>query len=297
MERKPMKILVCDSFDSSLPEKLKRFGEVFDDQERLAEADVALVRSRTKCTSEWLSKAKNLKLIIRGGVGLDNVDLEAAKSMGIDVRNTPEASSIAVAELAATLLLCLANPVIQGHKGMERGEWLKKELKRTELFGKTLGLLGVGRIGTEVARRMKSFGMKILGYDPYVKEHDMVEMVDIGTLLKQSDFISLHMPLTDETRGMVNITMIERMKDGVGIVNTGRAACIVEKDLAEALEDGKVGGYATDVWMSDPPDWNSPILKAPNVIMLPHIGASTKENLLRIGERIIQILEEYENRF
>ncbi len=288
-----MKILICDAFDPSLPAKLARFGEVTEDVSRLGEADVALVRSKTKCTAEWMEKAPNLKLIIRGGVGLDNIDLKAAEARGIQVRNTPEASSVAVAELAMALLLALANPLIQGHLGMKEGKWLKKELKRRELFGKTLGLLGIGRIGNEVARRAAAFGMKIEAYDPYVEKHDLVKLVSLEEMVSAADFISLHVPLTDQTRGMVNADLISRMKDGVGIVNTCRGGVIDEEAVASALESGKIGGYATDVWLSDPPDPSSPILKAPNTVMLPHIGASTKENLLRIGEIIERILEEF----
>ena len=288
-----MIILVCDPFHPSLPEKLSRFGEVTDDLGRLSEAHVALVRSKTKCTAEWMDKAPNLKLIVRGGVGLDNIDLEAAKARGIEVRNTPEASSVAVAELAMTLLLALANPIIQGHLGMKGGKWLKKELKRKELYGKTLGLLGIGRIGNETARRAAAFGMEIVAYDPYVKSHDLARLAGLEEMVSGSDFISLHVPLTDQTRGMVNRDLISRMKDGVGIVNTCRGGIIDEEAVAEALESGKIGGYATDVWLSDPPDPSSPILKAPNTVLLPHIGASTAENLLRIGEIIERILEEF----
>ncbi len=288
-----MIILILDPFHPSLPEKLSRFGEVTSDPGRLKDATVALVRSKTKCTAQWMDQAPKLELIVRGGVGLDNIDLEAAKARGIAVRNTPEASSVAVAELAMALLLALANPLVQGHLGMKQGKWLKKELKRRELFGKTLGLLGIGRIGNEVARRAAAFGMKIAAYDPYVKAHDLVRLVDLEELAAGSDFLSLHVPLTDQTRGMVNADLIARMKDGVGIVNTCRGGVIDEEAVAAALESGKIGGYATDVWLSDPPDPSSPILKAPNTVLLPHIGASTEENLLRIGEIIERILEEF----
>jgi len=289
-----MKILISDAFDASLPEKLARFGETFDDKSRLAEADVVLVRSKTKCTREYIDGAKNLKLIIRGGVGIDNIDSEYAKERGIAVHNTAAASSIAVAEIAMALLLAIPANLIPGHVSMLGKDWQKKALKRTELYGKTLGLIGIGRIGSEVAKRAKAFGMTIIAHDKYVKDSEHAEMVSLGDLLARSDFISLHVPLTPETERMINREAIDAMRDGVIIVNTGRGKCVDEPDMAEALTSGKVRAYGTDVWHSDPPDWETcPLLEAPNVFMTPHIGASTTENLLRIGGVVEEILDEY----
>ncbi len=289
-----MLTLICDAFDKSLPDRLKKFGEVTDDAARLSEADVALVRSKTKCTAEWIAGAPKLKLIIRGGVGLDNVDQAAAKARGIQVRNTPAASSVAVAELAFGLMLAVPNRLIEAHNALKEGKFLKKEIKRTELYQKTLGLVGIGRIASEVAKRAAAFGMRVLAYDPYVKHSDVAILTpSLKELLRQADYISLHVPLSDETKNMVNKEAIEQMKDGVVIVNTGRGKCIVEADLADALKSGKVAAYATDVWYSDPPDPSSPLLSAPNVIMTPHIGASSKENLLRIGNEVVVLLEEW----
>ena len=166
-------------------------------------------------------------------------------------------------------------------------------MKRTELMGKTLGLIGVGRIGTEMAKRAKAFGMKVIGYDPAVKKSDVVDLKPLDEVLAKADYLSLHTPLTDETKGMINKNLLAKMKDGVAIVNTGRGKCVVEADLVEALKSGKVKAYATDVWTSDPPPADCPLLTAPNVIMAPHIGASTKENLLRIGDEVVQILEAF----
>jgi D-3-phosphoglycerate dehydrogenase len=287
-----MKILISDAFDPSLPGRLKKFGEVTDDPAKLSEADVVLVRSKTKCTKEYIDGAPNLKLIIRGGVGLDNVDREYAKQKGIQVLNTPEASSVAVAELAFALMLAIPNRLIEAHNSMAKGEWLKKELKRTELMGKTLGIIGMGRIATELAKRAKAFGMKVIAYDKFVKKSDWAEMKSFDDILAKSDYISMHTPLTDETKGMINKSTIVKMKDGVVIVNTGRGKCIVEEDLAEALKSGKIKTYATDVWYSDPPPADNPLLSAPNVLMTPHIGASSKENLLRIGDTVVDILSK-----
>jgi len=287
-----MKILIADAFDASLPERLKKFGTVTDDARQLPEAEVVLVRSKTKCTREYIDSAPALKLIIRGGVGLDNVDLAYAKQKGIQVLNTPAASSVAVAELAMAFLVGIPNRLIEGHLTMKEGKWAKKELKRTELFQKTLGLIGLGRIGTEVAVRARAFGMRVIAYDKYVDRSEHAELVSLDALLAQADFISLHTPLTDETRGMVNAALIAKMKNGVILVNTGRGKVIQEADLAAALAAGKVRAYGTDVYESDPPPPASPLLGAPNVFMTPHIGASSQENLLRIGNIIVQILGE-----
>ncbi len=288
-----MKILISDAFDPSLPERLKRFGEVTEDHSELPEAEVVLVRSKTKCTREYIDSAPALKMIIRGGVGLDNIDLEYAKQKGIKVFNTPEASSIAVAELAFAHLIAIPNRLIEGHMTMKEGKWAKKELKRTELYGKTLGLIGIGRIGTEVAKRAAAFGMKVIATRRSDIPSEAAELVSLEELLERADFISLHTPLTDETRGMINADSISRMKDGVIIINTGRGAVVNEEDLAAALRSGKVRAYGTDVWLSDPPAPDCPLLSAPNVFMTPHIGASSKENLLRIGDLIVKILEEH----
>ncbi|HEQ99959.1 MAG TPA: hydroxyacid dehydrogenase [candidate division Zixibacteria bacterium] len=288
-----MKILISDAFDPGLPDKLKRFGEVTDDKSQLADCEVVLVRSKTKCTREYLDSAPKLKLIIRGGVGLDNIDRPCAAEKGIKVFNTAAASSIAVAELAFALMIALPNHIVKGHESMVRGEWIKKQLKRTELYKKTLGVFGCGRIGTEIALRAKAFGMKVIGYDPFLNSHDTIEIInDLDTMLPMCDYISLNTPLTDETAGMINKDVIAKMKDGVYIVNTGRGKVVVEEDIAEALKSGKIAGYGNDVWYSDPPE-STPLTSAPNTILTPHIGASTKENLLRIGDIIEELIGKY----
>jgi phosphoglycerate dehydrogenase-like enzyme len=233
-------------------------------------------------------------LIIRGGVGIDNIDAKAARERGIEVRNTPAASSVAVAELAFALMIAVPNRLIEAHNALKEGRFLKSEIKRTELFGKTLGLAGIGRIGTEIAKRAVAFGMQVKAYDPVVKHSDYATLVPtMMELLSQADYLSLNTPLTDETRGFINKESLAAMKKGVVIINTGRGKCVVEADLAEALKTGKVAAYATDVWYSDPPDPACPLLSAPNVIMTPHIGASSKENLLRIGDEVVVLLEEF----
>jgi D-3-phosphoglycerate dehydrogenase len=288
-----MKILISDAFDPSLPAKLEVFGEVTDDKDRLAEMDVVLVRSKTTCTREYIDNAKNLRLIIRGGVGLDNIDVEYARSKGIQVFNTAEASAVAVAELAFALMISVPTRMVEGHLGMTNREWLKKALKRTELMGKTLGLVGAGNIGTELARRSIAFGMRVIAHDPLIKNHEFVDLVSLEVLFAEADYISLHVPLTETTQEMFNTETIARLKDGVVIINTARGKCVSEKDMAAALESGKVRAYATDVWYSDPPDESCPLYDAPNVIMTPHLGASSRENMLRIGDVVVRILEDF----
>jgi len=177
---------------------------------------------------------------------------------------------------------------------MKEGNWLKKQLKRTELFGKTLCLIGIGNIARVVATRAAAFGMKVQAFDPYVESSDVAEMKpSLADAVAGADYVSLHTPLTDETRGMIDASVIDVMKDGVVVVNTGRGLCVDADDMVAALESGKVRTYATDVWPSDPPPDDYPILSAPNVIMVPHLGASSKENLARIGDEVAEIIGEF----
>lgn len=289
-----MKILIADAFDAKMPERLKAFGDVTDDMSQLKDANVLLVRSKTKVTPELIEKAPNLELVIRGGVGLDNVDKKACAERGIKVMNTPRASSIAVAEMAMAFMVAIPARLPEAHMSMVEGKFLKNELKRTELYKKTLGLIGAGAIATEVAKRAQAFGMTVLAYDPYVKQNDYATMIPgLTDMLKQSDFISIHTPLTDDTKGMIDAALIAQMKDGVIIINTGRGKVVIEDDIAAALKSGKIRAYGTDVWYSDPPAPDTPLFQAPNVFMAPHLGASTKENLGRIGDEVVSILTAY----
>jgi phosphoglycerate dehydrogenase-like enzyme len=287
-----MKILIADAFDKGLPKRLEKFGEVFDTMDRVAEADVILVRSKTKADKAFIDKAKSVKLFIRGGVGMDNIDAAYCKEKGVKAVNTPEASSVAVAELAMALMVAIPARLVEGHNGIVAGKFLKSELKRTELYQKTLGLIGVGRIGTEVAKRAQAFGMKVIAFDKFIDKHPIVELVSLDKLLADADYISLHTPLTDETKGMINKGAIAKMKKGAILVNTGRGKCVVEEDIAEALKTGQLGGYGTDVWYKDE-IYGSPIVGAPNTVVMPHLGASSKENLLRIGDCVVDILEKW----
>jgi D-3-phosphoglycerate dehydrogenase len=288
-----VKILIADAFDASLPQRLAAFGQVTTDLADLAQVQVLLIRSKTKVTQELIDRAVNLKLVIRGGVGLDNVDREACKAKGIEVMNTAAASSVAVAEMAMAFLVAIPARLIEAHMAMKEGKFPKNELKRTELFQKTLGLIGAGAIASELAKRAAGFGMKVIAYDPFLSSHPLAELKTLDDVLAQADFISIHTPLTDQTRGMFNRESFARMKDGVVIVNTARAKVVVEADLAAALASGKVRAYGTDVWFSDPPAADCPLLSAPNVFMAPHIGGSSKENLLRIGDIVVDILSRF----
>lgn len=288
-----MKILLSDAFDPSLPDLLRKYGEVTSNKDDAPEADVILVRSKTKCTREYIDQAKKVRLIIRGGVGLDNIDVKYAEEKGIEVHNTAEASSIAVAELAFAMMIAVPNRLVEADLSMKAGQWLKKELKRTELSGKTLGVIGCGKIGTEVAKRAQVFGMNVIGYDPTVDVHDIITIkVTIDEVYRDADYLTLHTPLTEKTKGMINKESIAKMKDGVVITNTGRGKCVIEQDVVDALNSGKIGFYCNDVWYSDPPESNL-FLKAKNTILTPHIGASTNENLLRIGKAVDRIIGKF----
>ena len=288
-----MLILISDSFDSSLPEKLSKYGEVTDDKSRINEAEVLLIRSKTKVTKEYIDTSPKLKLVIRGGVGLDNVDLQYAGEKGITVHNTAAASAIAVAECAFTLMIGITNHVARADSSMRDGEWIKKELKRTELYKKTLGIIGLGRIGTELAKRAAAFEMNVVAYDPFVEKSDFADMkLELKDVLNISDYVSLHLPLIDTTRRIINSETLKEFKDGSFLINTGRGKIVVEKDVADALQNGKLAGFGNDVWYSDPPETN-PFVNLANVLMMPHLGASTEENLLRIGDIVENIIHEY----
>jgi len=289
-----MEILISDAFGPMFKEKLQVFGDVTTDREQFSETEVVLIRSKTKCTREYIDNAPNLRLIIRGGVGIDNIDTKYAAIRNIQVSNTPHASSIAVAELTFALMLAIPSRIIEGHQSMGEGKWIKKQLKRTELFGKTLCLIGMGNIAIEVAKRAKSFGMKVVAYRQSGKPSKFAEVKStLQEAVQDADFISMHTPLTDSTRGMMNKDVFALMKKNAVIINTGRGDCVDAEDMAAALKNGDLKAYGTDVWPSDPPPEDYPLLKTPNVFMLPHIGASSVENLGRIEEEIISILKNH----
>lgn len=288
-----MLILISDAFDPTLPDILAKYGEVTADKSRLAEANVVLIRSKTKVTKEYVDSAPKLKMVVRGGVGLDNVDVPYAQSKGVMVFNTAEASTLAVAELAFALMIALPNQITRADASMREGKWIKADLHRTELSGKTLGILGMGRIGTALALRARAFRMRVLAWHPDVYFSDFAEIVPtLEETVGASDYISMHVPLLDSTKGLINKKSLAWFKDGSYLINTGRGQCVVEEDVVDALKSGKLGGFATDVWYSDPPI-NSPLIGAPNCIFMPHVGAETKENMLRIGQIIERLIADH----
>jgi phosphoglycerate dehydrogenase-like enzyme len=288
-----MLILISDKFDAAMPQTLAKYGEVTTDQNRAPEADIILVRSKTKAKAEYLDAAKKLKLIIRGGVGLDNIDVKHAQSKGVIVKNTAEASTTAVAELAFALMIALPNHIAKADATMREGKWLKAELERTELYGKTLGILGMGRIGTALAVRARAFNMRVLAWHPDVFYSDFAEIIGpIDGVLAQSDYLSMHIPLLPDTKGMVNKNLLAKVKKGAYMINTGRGETVVEQDVVEALKSGQLGGFATDVWYSDPPV-DSPLMNAPNTLFTPHLGASSVENMVRISAIAEMIIADF----
>lgn len=287
-----MVILLADAFAADLPQRLSAFGQVADTMKSLAEAEIIIVRSKTKVDKAMIDAAPKLKYILRGGVGVDTIDVGYAKAKGILVDNTPEATSPAVAELVLAFMLAMPNHIVAADLSMKQGKWLKKELERTELGGKTLGLVGMGRIATEVARRAAAFGMEVIACDKKDKTTDAARMTNLDDLLSRADFVSLHLPLTDDTRGMIDKARLLKMKQGAYLINTCRGQVVVEADIAEALASGRLAGYATDVYSKEPPE-GSPLWVAPNVLMTPHLGASTEENLLRLGDSIVRRVEAY----
>jgi len=287
-----MLILLADAFLPDLPKRLEAFGEVSQDMGRVGEAEVLIVRSKTKVNKDVIDKAPKLRFIIRGGVGVDFIDVPYAESKKIKVTNTPEASSVAVAELAFSMMLALCNRICEADASMKQGKWLKKELERTELLNKTLGLVGIGRIAREVAIRANAFGMRVIAFDKFVPKSDAAKMVSLEELYAHSDYISLHIPLTEETKGMINTAAIGKMKKGVRVINTCRGQVVSEEDIVAALKSGRISGYAADVFYAEPPA-GSPLLTAPHTVFSPHLGASTEENLVRLGDCIVNRMKEY----
>jgi len=264
--------------------------------EVIPEIDVLVVRSATKVTADIIEAGKKLKIIARAGIGLDNIDVKKAQEKGIKVLNTPGASAISVAELTFGLILSCVRHIPKGTMDLKEGKWTKKELKGNEIFGKTLGIIGFGNIGREVAKRALCFGMKVLAYDPYVNRTDLqVEIVDLDTLFKDSDIISLHVPLTKETKHIINKEAISKMKDGVIIINTSRGGVVDEEALYNGLINGKIKAAGFDVFEVEPPfdELRKKLLSLPNVVATPHIGASTVEGQERVGIEIVKkIFEE-----
>jgi D-3-phosphoglycerate dehydrogenase len=264
----------------------------------VADTEAIVVRSETKITREVMEAAPKLKVVARAGVGVDNVDVETATARGIVVMNAPAGNTISTAELTFSMLMALARKIPQANTSMKSGEWNRKLFSGTELYNKTLGILGMGRIGGEVARRAVTFGMKVLAYDPYLTPARatalQVELVsDLDKLYPQVDFLTVHMPMTDETKGMINAAAFAKMKKGVRVLNCARGGIISESDLLAALDRGHVAGAALDVYETEPLPKDSPLRAHPNIIMTPHLGASTEEAQENVGLEVAEAITDY----
>jgi D-3-phosphoglycerate dehydrogenase / 2-oxoglutarate reductase len=267
----------------------------------IADADGLVVRSAVQVDDALLAAAPKLRVIGRAGVGVDNIDAEAATRRGIVVMNTPGANAIAVAELTLGMMLALARQLPKANATMHAGKWEKKSLQGVELRGKTLGVLGLGRVGLEVARRARGFGMEVIGHDPFVSasiaRENSIQLVSTDELFREADYLTLHVGLTPQTAGIINQATLAKMKKGVRLVNCARGELIVEGDLAEALKSGQVAGAALDVFHQEPPK-DSPLLKLENgplenVILTPHIAGSTAEAQEAVGVQIALQVREY----
>jgi D-3-phosphoglycerate dehydrogenase len=286
------KILITDGLNEKGQAILRPEAQVDDRRDISAEEllqvigdyDGLIIRGRTKVTPEVFAATDRLNVVGRAGVGVDNVNLAAASSKGVTVVNAPQSTSLAVAELAIALMLSLARAVPFADSSMKAGQWTKKQLEGIELNEKVLGIVGMGNIGRAVAQRAAAFGMKVIGCDPLISNDVIAERgaqpCSFNELLPQADFITLHIPLTDETRNMIDGQVIGQMKRGVRLVCTARGGVVDETALLGALESGQVAGAALDVFAKEPPGLNA-LVAHPNVVATPHIGAQTKEAQVR----------------
>jgi len=302
------KVLVCDAIDQKGIEIMKKSGlqvdykpEIEPDElmRTVKDYDILVVRSRTKVTREVIDANAKMKIIARVGVGLDNIDVKHAESKGIQVINAEIAAMTAVAELVIGLMISLARNIPRADAAIKNGKWLKKELVGIELKGRYLGIVGVGKIGRRIGRIARGLSMNIIGYDivpidqQFAREVGLI-VTDLNTLLSSSDFVTLHVPLTEDTKHMINEQRLSLMKKSAYLINTSRGAVIDEQALYKALKDGRIAGAALDVFEVEPPT-NNALMQLPNVVCTPHIGAQTYEaqelaaNV--IAERIIQILK------
>lgn len=300
-----MKVLISDNISTKCVDILKKAGLKVDvktgmnpDELKACIGDYhgLIIRSATKMTADIIEAAKNLKVIGRAGSGLDNVDKTAATKKGIVVMNTPGGNTITTAEHTIALMVSLARQIPQATMSMKSGKWEKKKFMGVELFNKTLGIVGIGNIGSQVARRMQAFSMNVIAFDPFLSEEkakDMgVEKVSLKELFKRADFITIHTPLTPETKNLINKEVIKTMKPGVRIINCARGGIINEKDLYDALVEGKVAGAALDVLEKEPPE-NNPLLTLDSVVTTPHLGASTREAQENVAVAVAEQIVDY----
>ncbi len=260
--------------------------------------DAIIIRSATKLTADLIEAGKNLRVIGRAGIGVDNVDVEAATKKGIVVMNTPEANAITTAEHTITLMLSLARQIPQAHASIKTGKWERSKFKGIEIYGKTLGCIGLGNIGKLVAERALGLKMNVIAYDPFLSKEAAekigVELVSLDELLKRSDIITIHTPLTPETKDLINKDTLEKTKKGLVLINCARGGVINEKDIAEAIKSGRVAGAAFDVFVNEPPEEGNPLLGLDeNVVFTPHLGASTEEAQTKVGVAIAEQIVDF----
>ncbi|MDX1388488.1 MAG: phosphoglycerate dehydrogenase, partial [Acidobacteriota bacterium] len=264
--------------------------------EEIPSHDALVVRSATKVTAAVLSHAKRLKVIGRAGTGVDNIDLDAATRAGVVVVNTPGGNSVAAAELTVSHLLAVARNLPQANADLRAGKWERKRYVGVEVAGKTLGVIGLGRIGREVARIAKGLRMEVLGFDPYVSQEAASSMgivyATLDNLLERSDFVTVHVPLTPETRHVINAKALAKMKEGAFLINVARGGLIDEKALVEAIDAGKLRGASLDVFESEPPT-DKRLIEHPKVVSTPHLGASTREAQERVGTEIAEKIRDF----
>lgn len=265
-------------------------------EEALAGAHGLVVRSATKVREDLLKKAPNLRVIGRAGVGVDNIDLEAATARGIAVLNAPAGNTVSAAELTMAIMMSMLRRVADADASVRRGEWTRGKFRGVELRGRTLGLVGAGRIGGTVAQRCRAFGMRVLAYDPYLTDEradDLgVQRADLDTVIESADVLSLHVPLTDQTRNLIDTAALERMKKGAFVVNVARGGVVEEAALARALESGHIAGAAIDVYANEPLEEDSPLRSAPNTVLTPHLGASTEEAQELVATEIAEAVRD-----
>lgn len=296
-----MKILITDKIDEDGVLYLRNAGLDVEEKLELNDGELKdiisnyeglIVRSRTKVTSEVIQAASNLLVIGRAGVGLDNIDLPSAQERKIKVLNTPDASSISVAELVMGFMISAMRHIPQATESVKTGKWEKKKFSGTELFGKTLGIVGTGRIGMALAKRAAAFEMRIIGYDPLVKSSDQIELVGYDKLLSESDVVSFHVPMNEKTHHMLSYEEIKKMKKGVVVINAARGGVVDEEAVKKGLDEGIIGAVALDTFESEKP-FSTVLKDNDNLIATPHIGAQTKEAQKRAGTQMAKIVVDY----
>ncbi len=304
-----MKVLITDGLSKDGLDILESSGKIQVDVKKgiekeelhkiIKDYDGLIVRSATKATKEVIDAAEGkLKVIGRAGIGVDNIDIPYATKMGIVVMNTPESNAITTAEHAIAIMFALARKIPQAHKSLTSGEWKRDKFKGSEIYGKTFGVIGLGNIGKLVAERALGLKMRVIAYDPFITEEAAsklgVELVELDDLIKSAEIITIHTPLTPETKDLINKDTFDKMKDGVLLINCARGGIINEEDLAAAIKEGKIGGAALDVYVNEPPEADHELFSIEdNVVFTPHLGASTSEAQAKVGIAMAEQIQDF----